>query len=132
MAAADAVTERAGLIRLAELELDDPGDVRVARLVGELDLSNATDIADALAAAADGAALGLVLDLTGLRHIDSAGVRLLFDLRRRLSVRRQALALAVPPDARIRDVLEMAAVHETVPVTATVDEALAAVRSPRR
>jgi anti-anti-sigma factor len=116
------------VIRLAELELDDPGDVRVARLIGELDLSNATDISDALAAAAEEATLGLVLDLGALRHIDSAGVRLLFDLRRRLSVRRQALALAVPPEARIRDVLEMAAVHETVPVTATVDEAAAAVR----
>jgi anti-sigma B factor antagonist len=115
------------LIRLAELEVGEPGDVRVARLVGELDLSNATDIADALAAAADEAALGLVIDMIGLTHIDSAGVRLLFDLRRRLSVRRRALALAVPREARIRDVLEMAAVHETVPVSATVDEAVAAV-----
>jgi anti-anti-sigma factor len=120
------------VIRLAELELGEPGDVRVARLVGELDLSNATDIADALAAAADEAALGLVIDMSGLRHLDSAGVRLLFDLRRRLSVRRQTLALAVPPDARIRDVLEMAAMHETVPVAATVDEALAAVRAAGR
>ena len=117
------------MIRLAELELDDPGDVRVARLVGELDLSNATDIADALAAAAEEAVLGLVIDMTGLTHIDSAGVRLLFDLRRRLSVRRQTLALAVPADARIRDVLEMAAVHRTLPVAATVDEAMAAVQS---
>jgi anti-anti-sigma factor len=116
------------VIRLAELELDDPGDVRVARLVGELDLSNATDIADALAAAAEEAVLGLVIDMTGLTHIDSAGVRLLFDLRRRLSVRRQTLALAVPADARIRDVLEMAAVHATVPVTGTLDEAVAAIR----
>jgi anti-anti-sigma factor len=120
------------VIRLAELELDDPGDVRVARLMGELDLSNATDIADALAAAADEATLGLVIDMTGLTHIDSAGVRLLFDLRRRLSVRRQALALAVPTDARIRDVLEMAAVHETVPVAATVDDAVGAARGAAR
>lgn len=118
------------MIRLAELELGEPGEVRVARLIGELDLSNATDIADALAAAAEEATLGLVIDMSGLTHIDSAGVRLLFDLRRRLGVRRQALALAVPAEARIRDVLEMVAVHETVPVSATVDEAVAAVRGP--
>src|SRR4051794_10852242 len=129
MAAPLGIARSASVIRLAELELDDPGDVRVARLVGELDLSNATDIADALAAAADEASLGLVIDMTGLTHIDSAGVRLLFDLRRRLSVRRQALALAVPPDARIRDVLEMAAMHETVPVLTTVNDAAVAVRS---
>jgi anti-anti-sigma factor len=120
------------VIRLAELELDDPGDVRVARLIGELDLSNASDIADALAAAAEEAVLGMVIDMSGLTHIDSAGVRLLFDLRRRLSVRRQALALAVPRDARIRDVLEMAAMHETVPVTATIDEAVDTVRRTAR
>lgn len=120
------------MIRLAELELGEPADVRVARLIGELDLSNAVDIAGALAAAADEATLGLVIDMSGLTHIDSAGVRLLFDLRRRLSVRRQSLALAVPADARIRDVLEMAAIYETVPVTATVEEATAAVRGTHR
>jgi anti-anti-sigma factor len=117
------------VIRLAELELDDPADVRVAHLRGELDLSNATDIADALAAAAEDGALGLVVDMEGLRHLDSAGVRLLFDLRRRLGVRRQALALSVPPSARVRDVLEMAAVHETIAVTESVEAAVAAVRA---
>ena len=117
------------MIRLADLELGEPADVRVARLTGEIDLSNSLDIADALAAAADEAVLGLVVDLTGVRHIDSAGVRLLFDLRRRLSRRRLVLALAVPPEARIRDVLDMAAVRETVPIAKTVDDAVAAVRS---
>jgi anti-anti-sigma factor len=117
------------MIRLAELDLGDPADVRVAHLRGELDLSNATDIADALAAAAEDAPLGLVVDMSGLRHLDSAGVRLLFDLRRRLAVRRQALALAVPPDARIQDVLQMAAVPATIPVVTSVDEAVAAVRA---
>jgi anti-anti-sigma factor len=117
------------VIRLAELELGDPAEVRVARLRGELDLSNAIDIADALAAATEDGALGLVVDMEGLRHLDSAGVRLLFDLRRRLGVRRQALALAVPRSARIRDVLEMAAVHETMPVTESVEAAVAAVRA---
>jgi anti-anti-sigma factor len=117
------------VIRLAELDLDDPADVRVAHLRGELDLSNAIDIADALSAAAEDGSLGLVVDMSGLRHLDSAGVRLLFDLRRRLGVRRQALALAVPPGARIRDVLEMAAVQETMPVAGSVEDAIASVRA---
>lgn len=117
------------VIRLADLELGDLGDVRVASVTGEIDLSNAADLADALSAAADEATLGLVVDLTGVRHIDSAGVRLLFDLRRRLTQRRLALALAVPAGARIRDVLDMAAVQETVPLAETVEDAVAAVRS---
>ena len=117
------------MIRLAELDLDEPGEVRVAHLRGELDLSNAADIADALAAAAEDADLGIVVDMAGLRHLDSAGIRLVFDLRRRLGHRRQYLALAVPREARIRKTLEMAAVGQTVPVEASIDEAMAAVRA---
>jgi anti-anti-sigma factor len=113
--------------RLAELELDERDGVAVARLSGELDLSNVVDVGDALATAAAEAALGMVLDLAGLRHIDSAGVRMLFDLRRKLAQHRQELALAVPAAARIRDVLELAAVGETVAVCEDVDAAVAAV-----
>ena len=120
------------MIRLAELDVDDPAEVRVAHLRGELDLSNTADIADALAVAAERAELGLVVDMSLLRHIDSAGVRLLFDLRRRLGRQRRQLALAVPPDSRIREVLEMTAVHEAMPVAASVGEAVDAVRAAYR
>jgi anti-anti-sigma factor len=117
------------VIRLAELDPGEPGEVRVASLRGELDLSNTADIADALAAAAEESELGLVLDMTLLRHIDSAGVRLLFELRRKLGRHRRHLALAVPEDSRIREVLDMAAVPQTVPVAPSVDGAIDAVRA---
>lgn len=120
------------MIRLAELELGEPGDVRIARLRGELDLSNAADVADALASAAEDASLGLVVDMAELRHLDSAGVRLLFDLRRRLVRTRRQLALAVPPESRIREVLDMAAVAQTVPVEPSVEAAVSAVRAAYR
>jgi anti-sigma B factor antagonist len=115
--------------RLAEIEIDDTGGVYVAHLDGELDLSNVVDVGDALASAVSEEAIGLVVDMAGIRHIDSAGVRMLFDLRRHLRQRRQALALAVPPHARIRDVLELAAVGATVPLLADVEGAVEAVRS---
>jgi anti-sigma B factor antagonist len=114
--------------RLAELDVEDRDGVRVARIEGELDLSNVVDVGEALVASVDADAIGLVLDMTGLRHIDSAGVRMLFDLRRRLVQRRQALALAVPERARIRDVLDLAAVGETVPLFGDVAAAVAAAR----
>jgi anti-sigma B factor antagonist len=113
--------------RLAELELDERDGVTVAHLTGELDLSNVVDVGDALVTAVGGDARGLVVDLAGLRHIDSAGVRMLFDLRRRMRQRRQGLVLAVPPEARIRDVLELVAVEETIPVLPEVDAAVAAI-----
>jgi anti-anti-sigma factor len=115
--------------RLADLHLSDREGVVVANLAGEVDLSNVADVDDALSQAAPSDALGLVVDMGGLRHIDSAGIRMLFDLRRRLAHRRQELALAVPPQARIRDVLELLAVAETVPMHDEVDAAVEGVRA---
>jgi anti-anti-sigma factor len=115
------------LTRLAELEVDDRDRIHVAKLDGELDLSNVIDVGDALAAAVAENSIGLVVDLSGVRHIDSAGVRMLFELRRRLGQRRQEVALAVPAEARIRDVLDLAAVGASVPLFADVGEAEAIV-----
>jgi anti-anti-sigma factor len=114
--------------RLAEIDVEDRDGVHVARIDGEVDLSNVVDVGDALASAIGPDAIGLVLDMTGVRHIDSAGVRMLFDLRRRLGQRRQELALAVPAKARIHDVLDLAAVGTTVPLFDDVAAAVQAVR----
>jgi anti-anti-sigma factor len=116
------------LIRLAELDLDEPAEVRVARVRGEIDLSNAVDLLEALAEAAADSDLGIVLDMSALRHLDSAGLRLLFELRRRLAYRRRFVALAVPREARVHAVLDMAAVGDTLPVRESVEDAVAAVR----
>ena len=114
--------------RLAELELEEHDGVQVAHLTGELDLSNVADVGDTLAAAVSPEACGLVVDMDGLRHIDSAGVRMLFDVRRRLAQHRQDVVLAVPQQARIRDVLELTAVEMMVPVFDDVEAAVRAVR----
>jgi anti-sigma B factor antagonist len=117
------------MTRLADLNLADRDGVVVAALAGEVDLSNVADVDDALSQAAPSEKLGLVIDMAALRHIDSAGIRMLFDLRRRLARRRQELALTVPPQARIRDVLELLAVAETVAMFDDVDGAVEAVRA---
>ena len=113
--------------QLAEIEIDDRDDVRVVHVTGELDLSNVADVGDALLVV-PASLLGQVVDLGGVRHIDSAGVRMLFDVRRRLLQRRQELVLAVPERARIRDVLELVAVSATIPVFADLNKAIASVR----
>jgi anti-anti-sigma factor len=118
------------LTRLAELDFEERDGVEIARISGELDLSNTADVVDALSTEMSSARLGLVIDMSELRHIDSSGVRALFDLRRQLAQRRQKLAIAVPADARIRAVLELAAVESRVPVTESVEAALAAIRDP--
>ena len=114
------------MTRLAQLDFGERGNVIVARLSGELDLSNVHDIGDGIASAVTAQATGLVLDLTGLTHLDSAGVRLLFDLRQRLGTARQRLVAVVPRDAAIREILDLAAVPATVPIYDHVDQAVRA------
>ena len=114
------------MTRLAQLDFDERGDVVIARLSGELDLSNVHDIGDGLNAAVTSTAAGLVLDLTELTHLDSAGVRLLFDLRQRLATARQRLVAVVPQGAAIREVLDLAAVPATLPVYPDLEAGVAA------
>jgi stage II sporulation protein AA (anti-sigma F factor antagonist) len=112
--------------RLAQLDFERRDDVVVARIAGELDLSNVHDIGDALNAAVTSDVRGLVLDLSALDHLDSAGVRLIFDLRSRLATARQQVTAVVPDGAPIREILELAAVPATVPVFASLAQAVAA------
>ena len=115
--------------QLARLDIEERDDVVVARIAGELDLSNVHDIGDALTASMQGGATGLVLDLSSLDHLDSAGIRLLYDLRTRLGTARQGLAAVVPPDAPIREVLDLAAVPASLPLYPGLDDAVASARA---
>ena len=114
------------MTRLAQLDFEGRGDVVIARLSGELDLSNVHDIGDGLSAAVTSSTSGLVLDLSDLTHLDSAGIRLLFDLRQRLATARQRLVAVVPDGAPIGEVLELAAVSAALPIHASLDDAVAA------
>ena len=82
--------------------------VVVASLSGEIDLSNATEITHALLGGVPNEALGLVIDLSEVSYLDSAGVRMLAELDHRLGWRAQALRVVAPETSRSRRVLEIA------------------------
>jgi anti-sigma B factor antagonist len=109
-----------------DVERRDAGVV-VARVEGEVDLSNASAVQTRLADAVPNHARGLVLVLDGLEHIDSAGVRMAFELATRLRERGQALRVALPPGAHVRRVLEITAFDAVAAIDATVDEAVEAI-----
>jgi anti-anti-sigma factor len=104
-------------------------DVVVARLTGEIDLSNAAEVGESLGAGVPNTALGLVIDLTATAYLDSSGVHLLFDLAERLQRRQQQLRVVVPEGGPIRRVLRIVELDLTVPVVATVDEAVGQIRA---
>jgi anti-anti-sigma factor len=113
---------------LSHLDLSGD-DVVVARLSGEIDLSNAAEVGDELSSSVPNTALGLVLDLTATTYLDSSGVHLIFDLAERLRTRQQQLRIVVPSGAPVRRVLRIVELDDSVPVLATVDEAVEQIRS---
>jgi anti-anti-sigma factor len=111
---------------LADLTLDARGPAVVARLEGEVDLSNVEAIrAELVDAVAHDTEL-LVLDLTPTTYLDSTGVRLLFELAERLEGRRQQLRLVVEGSALVRRVIELTQLDQRVPVDPSVADAMSA------
>lgn len=116
---------------LATLDLQLGSDTPVARLVGEVDASNAAGFTKELKDAVPNSAIGLVLDLSQTTYIDSSGVHMLFDLAGALRRRQQSLELVVPPETFIADVLGAVSMAGAAGQSATLAEALVAVREPR-
>jgi anti-anti-sigma factor len=108
---------------------DGDSDVVIARVAGEVDLSNASLVGDRLAAAVPNHALGLVIDLSATTYLDSSGVGLLFDLAARLRRRQQRLALAVPPESSLHRVLGIVDAGSAMPIAGASDEAVARIRA---
>jgi anti-anti-sigma factor len=106
------------------LHFDELGDAVLARVSGEVDLANARSVKEKLLDAVPNTASGLVLDLSGTHHLDSSGVRLIFELDERLDNRRQKLQLVVPDESFIKGVLEITGVHRVVPIFGSVDALL--------
>ena len=107
----------------ARMTLEGDGDVLTARITGEIDLSNASELEETIVDAVPNTALGMVVDLSGVEYLDSAGLRMLVHLVERFRWRQQVMRAAAPDGSRVRGVLSMAGADGVIPVDATVTEA---------
>jgi anti-sigma B factor antagonist len=114
-------------MNLADLHITRHDGVIVVRVTGEIDLSNASDLRGAIIDVTPNDALGLVLDLTGVDYIDSAGIHLLYRLGDSLRARGQTLRIVIPPSSPASDALRLAGVKRHVDVVAELDEGVRAV-----
>lgn len=116
------------MTRLAQLRLEDEGGITIASVEGEIDLSNAAELEMAISHAVGNEAAGLVVDLAGVDYLDSSGVTLLFNLARRVTRRQQELAVVVPREAYVREILELSGATEALELRETLPEALSQLR----
>ena len=107
----------------ARMTLEGDGEVLTARITGEIDLSNASELEETIVDAVPNTALGMVVDLSGVEYLDSAGVRMLVHLVERFRWRQQVMRAAAPDGSRVRGVLSMAGADGVIAVDATVTEA---------
>ena len=96
----------------------------VARVGGEVDMTNAEYVRDELTAAVPNDVHALVIDLSGAHYLDSAAVELLFELARRLGRRRQELRLVVPGDSPLTRLLKLTDVGSVAPIHENLAAAL--------
>jgi anti-anti-sigma factor len=101
---------------LARVELSTVNGTPIVHVRGEIDLSNAAQVRDAIADARPHEATVVVVDLSDTGYLDSAGIAMIFRLGERLRNSRQELRLLVPPDAPIRTVLRMTKLDQVIPL----------------
>jgi anti-anti-sigma factor len=111
-------------VKISDAQFSARGDSVVARLTGEIDLSNAEAIGEAIALEMPNKSLSLILDLTEVDYIDSAGIRLIFQLRAKLRARSQTLVLVVAPTSAANDALRLSGVAGSVETVDSLDQAL--------
>jgi anti-anti-sigma factor len=109
---------------LADIHFESVDDAVIAHIHGEVDMSNAEQLGAALGSQVPTDARALVLDLTGVGYLDSAGIRMIYNLRNRLDDRGHQLTLVLGPEAAIAETLRIAGVTRSVAAVETVEAAL--------
>jgi anti-anti-sigma factor len=112
---------------ILDLRFDAISGLPVARVSGEIDESNIVELGDRLADATTNEQDGLIVDLSRIKYLDSAGVHLLFDLAVRLKQRRQSLRVVVMDGSYLEELLETVRLKEAAATDHTVGEAVAAL-----
>jgi anti-anti-sigma factor len=110
------------------VEIERQGDVVVARLEGDIDLANTAAVAATVLGGVPNDTLGLVVDLTDVRYIDSVGIRMLFAFIRALHAARQGMAIALPAGSPVRKLLKITHLDEATVFRSSVEEAVIALR----
>ena len=99
-------------------------DVTILEMQGRLDSISAFETERTLSMLIDGGTLQVVLDLSGLEYVSSAGLRIFLSAAKRMKQSKGKLVLACPPPI-VKQVLDMAGFSTFLPTFTTIAEAVA-------
>jgi anti-anti-sigma factor len=114
---------------LAEVKFEDVDAGAIARVRGEIDMSNVGALSTTLQNAVGQDAAGMVVDFTQTAYLDSAGLQFVFDLGKRLRDRGQRLYLVVPDKSPVAGVFDIVNVDALARRCPDIDSALERLRA---
>jgi anti-anti-sigma factor len=114
---------------MAEARYEREDETVVAILTGEIDMSNATSVRQQIAESVTPDDDAVIIDMSELSFIDSAGLHAMIELGTVLDERRQHLLLCLPPNSTIRRAIEIIGLPHAVAVYSDRNEAMDAVRA---
>lgn len=100
----------------------------ILNLAGEVDLQHSPELRKILQEKIKAKCPALVIDFSGVEYIDSSGLATLVEYRRDSQKHDGKFCLA-SLSTRVRTIFELVRLNEIIPIHATMDEALAAVKS---
>ena len=109
-----------------QVEAVPAATLHTVRVSGELDQGTAPELREVLGDAVSGAGVAVLVDLSACNFIDSTGLSLLVEAKRRLAEDGRGFGVCCP-DADVRRLLELTGIDQAVGLFDTHDDAVAAL-----
>jgi anti-anti-sigma factor len=116
-------------VPLADVRFEREDGIVIAVLTGEVDMSNATSVRQQIAGSVTPDDDAVVVDLSELSFMDSAGLHSVVELSTVLDEGRQKLLLCVPHGSPMERAIEIIGLPQAVSVHPSRDEAIEAARA---
>jgi anti-anti-sigma factor len=110
-------------VSLADVQITLAPSALIAHVTGEVDMSNAEDVGATVIGATPNEAEAVILDLTGVDYLDSAGIYVIHGMRASLQARGQVLILVIPPTSPVHDSLRLAGAERPGEIADAVEDA---------
>lgn len=105
------------------------GRVIVARMPVEVEITQAPMLRGQLMQAVENRDLGLVIDLTATKYLDSSGVNMLFELGEVLASRQLRMAVVMPQGGLVERVVSIVDLGSAMPIHRDTDSAVDEIRN---